>query len=91
MALPPGTAALDFAGMDGIVERAGDDLGVGGSVVQHLFLDGLCACLQRAVDAGAELQRGGHVRQVVFQVVKALHLQGQAVSPPPASTTSTAR
>ena len=69
-------AFFDLAGVDGIMERAGDDFWVGGSVVQHLLFDGLCACQQRPIHAGAELQRGGHVRQVVLKVAEALRFKG---------------
>ena len=57
---------------DGTVQRAGDDFRVGRSVVQHLFLDGLRAFLQRTVYALPEFQIGRHVGQIIAQVVKAL-------------------
>ena len=55
-------------GTNGTVQRAGDNLGIGSGVVEHLFFDGLCTLLQRAVHARAELQIERHVGQVVLQI-----------------------
>ena len=73
-------ATLDVACADGAVQFTRNDLGIAGSVMEHLFFDGLRARPERLVDGGAIAKRRRHVEKIALQIVEAAQFHAHAVT-----------